>query len=666
MIGRVSKDQNNCLIPEQLAGPDDGSVMLVHHDTNCEYQLATAVDCFTSRAYLGITCCCKPLYNPSTGTLKVDCLCGTATNVDINTNSDSNCNVPLLVQGTKTVSGATSLTNTIEKSVAVYNDNCYICNDPVTGCPVCKPVIYIPTIKADEVIGLPKEDDIQYVNTLPSSPNIKNLVYSVEECSSINAMTLGDIYNTYYDKPNTNCLILNGCQVSCISSDLSSWEDTDGNSYTTSATTTFTTADVYEQKFYGGNEDEQKYYGLGGSGDGGSSGGGHPFSCCWTYGCAYPLTTYDQVSNTVIWAPNVTLTCPSNGSNLNFKVWRNNDNYLCSNFGDRLLNASYYCNNGYATLCSCYYVGNTIDNASIDARSYGDGYTLAYCTFAGYEGSYPGYGAVCTAQYVSCACTPEGCFTRDITVGGYRGWRDLFVVNRTVGTCYATRICCTNINGLEKCDCFYCYCSDGSTCTGVLRNGSYVSANGFNVELYGNCGHIDLIGCSYESNIDSAIISAAICGSTWGCTKGYLANGGMCTECGRLFGVTHSNNGSSVGFYGNGQGRLYDVATCCRYLIEGEAPITNMRIHGTSGVTFANIVSGLELTYPLYLKIDFMSDDGTKMVSGFLYKPDESSIPSSSLIIGGTSGVRLNYNTALVIAYDSANISGYYRIESIE
>ena len=193
MIGKVGRDQNNCLIPEQLAGPDDGSVMLVHHDTNCEYQLATAVDCFTSRAYLGITSCCKPLYNPSTGTLKVDCLCGTATNVDINTNSDSNCNVPILVQGTKTVSGATSLTDTIEKSVAVYNDNCYICNDPVTGCPVCKPVVYIPTVKADEFIGVPASG-IQYVNSLPNSP--EDTTYGTQETVSIN-MTLKQFVDKY-------------------------------------------------------------------------------------------------------------------------------------------------------------------------------------------------------------------------------------------------------------------------------------------------------------------------------------------------------------------------------------------------------------------------------------------------------------------------------------
>lgn len=193
MIGKVTRDQNNCLIPEQLAGPDDGSVMLVHHDTNCEYQLATAVDCFTSRAYLGITCCCKPLYNPSTGALKVDCLCGTATNVDINTNSDSNCNVPILVQGTKTVSGATSLTDTIEKSVAVYNDNCYICNDPVTGCPVCKPVVYIPTVKADEFIGVPASG-IQYVNSLPNNP--EDTTYGTQETVSIN-MTLKQFVDKY-------------------------------------------------------------------------------------------------------------------------------------------------------------------------------------------------------------------------------------------------------------------------------------------------------------------------------------------------------------------------------------------------------------------------------------------------------------------------------------
>lgn len=101
---------------------------------------------------------------------------------------------------------------------------------------------------------------------------------------------------------------------------------------------------------------------------------------------------------------------------------------------------------------------------------------------------------------------------------------------------------------------------------------------------------------------------------------------------------------------------------------DGDSP-SEMRKYGTSGVTFASIVSGLGLTYPLYIRIDFISDDGTKMLSGFIYKPDENSNPSSSLILGSTSNVRFNYNTSLIVAYDSANssnISGYYRIESIK
>ena len=276
MIGKVGRDQNNCLIPEQLAGPDDGSVMLVHHDTNCEYQLATAVDCFTSRAYLGITCCCKPLYNPSTGALKVDCLCGTATNVDINTNSDSNCNVPILVQGTKTVSGATSLTDTIEKSVAVYNDNCYICNDPVTGCPVCKPVVYIPTVKADEFIGVPASG-IQYVNSLPNNP--EDTTYGINETKAISNVKLKQFVSMYMADngtefvPKTNLISTSltigsnsNVNITSVALDYSTVNGTISTSESTQLSGNITT-----KNFYFGNSRTCEYYKVG-SGDGSGSG----------------------------------------------------------------------------------------------------------------------------------------------------------------------------------------------------------------------------------------------------------------------------------------------------------------------------------------------------------------------------------------------------------
>ena len=277
MIGRIKRDQNNCLIPEQLAGPSDGSLMLVHHDSNCEYQLATAVDCFASLAYLGITCCCKPMYNPSTGALKVDCLCGTATNVDINTNSDSNCNVPLLVQGTKTVSGATSLTNTIEKSVVMYNDNCYICNDPVTGCPVCKPVVYIPTIKADEYIGLPLDADIQYVNSLPVTP--EDTTYGINETKAVSNMKLKAFVSTYMTDngtefvPKTNLISTSlnvgsntNVNITSVALDYSTVNGTISTSESTQLS-----GDITTKNFYFGNSSTHEYYRVG-SGDGSGSG----------------------------------------------------------------------------------------------------------------------------------------------------------------------------------------------------------------------------------------------------------------------------------------------------------------------------------------------------------------------------------------------------------
>lgn len=165
MLGVICTNPvTGCVEPWTIAGPTDGSTNIVHHDENRDYQLATANDSQYGASYLGITECCKPLYNPSTGTMTAEHFNGVASEVDINANSDTNCAQSFLVQGTVTESGVTSNSNTLEKTNVCYNANCYVCNDPVTGDPVCKPTVHIPTLCVDELLGyndgLPRRNNV--------------------------------------------------------------------------------------------------------------------------------------------------------------------------------------------------------------------------------------------------------------------------------------------------------------------------------------------------------------------------------------------------------------------------------------------------------------------------------------------------------------------------
>lgn len=156
MFGKV-KLENGSLIPVTISGPTDGSTDIVHHEDNCDYQLATAYDDQYGAGYLGISDCCKPLYNPRTGKLTVDCADTVSTGVDINNNSNTNTTVKVLVQGQDENCLPTT---TIEKSNIDYNANCYVCNDPTTGDPVRKPVTHVSTLCVDELLGVASGVDV--------------------------------------------------------------------------------------------------------------------------------------------------------------------------------------------------------------------------------------------------------------------------------------------------------------------------------------------------------------------------------------------------------------------------------------------------------------------------------------------------------------------------
>ena len=141
-----------CVEPWTIAGPTDGSTNIVHHDENRDYQLATANDSQYGASYLGITECCKPLYNPSTGNLTVDCATTTATGVDVNADDNVDVAHPIIAQNYD-CDDAEFKDKLIKASCFNYNPQCYVCNDPVTGNPVRKPVVHIGTLCADEYLG---------------------------------------------------------------------------------------------------------------------------------------------------------------------------------------------------------------------------------------------------------------------------------------------------------------------------------------------------------------------------------------------------------------------------------------------------------------------------------------------------------------------------------
>lgn len=257
-----------------IAGPTDGSTNIVHHDNNNNYQLLTGVDDQYGAGYTGITSCCKPLFNPATGLLTVDCACTTSTCVDIDTLDNSGVNHPVLFQMYDAVNS--ELINKLGKSTSVmFNPNCYVCNDPDTGAQVCKPVLYVSTICSDEYLGI--AEPISYVNSLPVKP--ENKIYGIQESDTITSMTIKTLARTYFDFDSTNNVYVP--KQNLIETDLaiglstdvdiqtinSSFTEINGSITVTPETTASGTLTL--QRFYAGESTSCNYFKLG-SGDGGS------------------------------------------------------------------------------------------------------------------------------------------------------------------------------------------------------------------------------------------------------------------------------------------------------------------------------------------------------------------------------------------------------------
>ena len=145
MYGTV---QNNEL--KAIAGLSDGTTSIVHRATDTNYAIPLAVDNQYGAGYVGISDCCKFLFNPLTGIAIVDCMDTTTTCVDINTNSNTCEQQRLLAQG---FDNEGNLDNKIELTNVCYNANCYVCND-ASGNPVRKPVLHIGTACIDELLGI--------------------------------------------------------------------------------------------------------------------------------------------------------------------------------------------------------------------------------------------------------------------------------------------------------------------------------------------------------------------------------------------------------------------------------------------------------------------------------------------------------------------------------
>lgn len=257
-----------------IAGPTDGSTNIVHHDNNNNYQLLTGVDDQYGAGYTGITCCCKPLFNPATGLLTVDCACTTSTCVDIDTLDNSGLNHPVLFQMYDSVNS--ELINKLGKSTSVmFNPNCYVCNDPDTGAQICKPVLYVSTICSDEYLGI--AEPISYVNSLPVKP--ENKIYGIQESDTITSMTIKTLARTYFDFDSTNNVYIP--KQNLIETDItiglstdvdiqtinSSFTEVNGSIVVTPETTASGTLTL--QRFYAGESTSCNYFKLG-SGDGGS------------------------------------------------------------------------------------------------------------------------------------------------------------------------------------------------------------------------------------------------------------------------------------------------------------------------------------------------------------------------------------------------------------
>lgn len=144
MLGYIHKNpETGCLVPVTTAGPVGGTVEKLEYGCNKNYALPLTENT-AGEGYVGISCECPIYYNPVSGLLTVENICGNITNADIagrvsvtNTNTNTTYAVPLIcdcyiykgVNNTLTFNPATSqLTVTCGSICVAGGPNCSLIN----------------------------------------------------------------------------------------------------------------------------------------------------------------------------------------------------------------------------------------------------------------------------------------------------------------------------------------------------------------------------------------------------------------------------------------------------------------------------------------------------------------------------------------------------------
>lgn len=103
MLGYIHKDtETGCLIPVTTAGPVGGTVEKLEYGCDKNYALPLT-ETTAGEGYVGISCECPIYYNPASGLLTVESICGNITNADIaecvcvaTTSTNVSYNIPLI------------------------------------------------------------------------------------------------------------------------------------------------------------------------------------------------------------------------------------------------------------------------------------------------------------------------------------------------------------------------------------------------------------------------------------------------------------------------------------------------------------------------------------------------------------------------------------------
>lgn len=170
MLGYIHKDTTTgCLIPVTTAGPVGGTVEKLEYGCDKNYALPLT-ETTAGEGYVGISCECPIYYNPVSGLLTVENICGNITNADIaervsvtNTNTNTTYAVPLIcdchiykgVNNTLTFNPAVSQLTVDNGSICVTRGpNCSLINGDciATTCVISNDTNF-GTVNANTVIA---------------------------------------------------------------------------------------------------------------------------------------------------------------------------------------------------------------------------------------------------------------------------------------------------------------------------------------------------------------------------------------------------------------------------------------------------------------------------------------------------------------------------------